>query len=49
MTPISGTFYCDYDFFYADDFDEGLFLRVIEEFLYYSDIFTDALIGEGAI
>ena len=43
------TFYCDYDFFYADDFDEGLFLRAIEEFLYYSDIFTDALIGEGAI
>ena len=43
------TFYCDYDFYYPDIFDEVLFLKVIGNFLSFSDVFTDYLIGEEAI
>ncbi|HIS13047.1 MAG TPA: hypothetical protein IAA76_00490 [Candidatus Ornithospirochaeta stercorigallinarum] len=43
------TFYCDYDFYYPDIFDEALFLKVIENFLSFSDVFTDYLIGEEVI
>lgn len=43
------TFYCDYDFYYPDIFDEALFLKVIGNFLSFSDVFTDYLIGEEAI
>lgn len=42
-------FYCDYDFFYPDNFDEALFLKVVEKFLSFSDVFTDYLIGEDVI
>lgn len=48
--PLMRTFYSDYDFIYSEnEFDEDLFLQMVEDFLYQADIYTDYLIGEGAL
>lgn len=48
--PLLRTFYADYDLFYPEaGVDNELLIRIVEEFLIKADIYTDYLVGEGAI
>ena len=44
------TFYCDYDLYYPESgLDDGFLISIIEEFFSQADLYTDYLIGEGAL
>ncbi len=48
--PAKRTFYADYALpISADGIDDDVLLRSMEDFLEESDVFTDYLIGEGAM
>lgn len=47
--PLSRAFFIDYALYYGEILEDTVFLSVIADFLYESDIFTDYLIGEKAI
>ena len=48
--PVSRTFYADYDFLYpSSGLDADFLASFLEEFFLAADIFTDYLIGEGAL
>ena len=48
--PMYRTFYCDYDFYYHESgIDDGLLVSIISIFFDQADVYTDYLIGEGAI
>lgn len=48
--PMSRTFYADYDLLYpSSGLDADFLASFLEEFFLAADIFTDYLIGEGAL